>query len=84
MIILQKKPKRAKGVWTVRNIPDVWDEKVLNKSHPHQKPIELQKKLIQATTAESEYILDPASGSYSVMDAALKMNRQFIGCDLNE
>ena len=27
-VILQKEPRRAKGVWTLRNIPDVWQEKI--------------------------------------------------------
>ena len=82
LIILQKKPKRAKGVWTIRNIPDVWSEKVLSKSHPHQKPYELQKKLIEATTGQDDIVLDPASGSFSVMTAAMALGRKFIGCDI--
>ena len=27
LIVCQKSPVRAKGIWTVHNIPDVWDEK---------------------------------------------------------
>lgn len=81
-VVIQKKPKRAKGVWTIRNIPDVWDEKVIGKTHPHQKPLELQKKLIEATTAEQDVILDPAAGSYSVLDACEATKRQFLGTDL--
>jgi len=81
-VIIQKLPKRAKGVWTVRNIPDVWDEKVTDKTHPHQKPLELQKRLIEATTAPNDLVLDPASGSYSVLNAANTLNRTFLGCDL--
>ncbi len=83
-IVLQKKPKRAKGVWTVNNIPDVWTEKIENKEkkHPHQKPLELQKQLILATTEEGDFVLDPASGSYSVFENCKKINRNFIGGDL--
>ncbi len=82
LIVLQKTPKRAKGVWTIRNIPDVWSEKVLGKSHPHQKPLELQKRLIEATTGENDIILDPASGSFSVLEACNTLGRQFLGCDI--
>ncbi|MFT6072615.1 MAG: site-specific DNA-methyltransferase (adenine-specific) [Alphaproteobacteria bacterium] len=82
-IILQKTPKRAKGVWTIRNIPDVWDEKIIGKTHPHQKPIELQKRLIEATSSPQDLIIDPASGSYSVLSACNTLNRQFLGCDLS-
>jgi site-specific DNA-methyltransferase (adenine-specific) len=82
-IILQKLPKRAKGIWTIRNIPDVWDEKIIAKTHPHQKPFDLQKKLIEATTAENDLVLDPSAGSYSVLHACQATQRLFIGSDLS-
>ena len=83
-IIIQKLPKKAKAVWTVHNIPDVIQEKVGRKKgeHPHRKPIELQKRLIEATTVEGDIVIDPAAGSYSVMAAANAINRDFFGCDL--
>lgn len=83
-VVLQKKPKRVKNVWIVRNIPDVYTEKVLNKVHTHQKPLELQTKLISAVSSEGDYVVDPAAGSYSVMKAAHSINRNFIGCDIEE
>lgn len=81
LIVLQKKPIRAKSTWILHNIPDVWDEKVV-KVHTHSKPIELQKQLILATTQENDYVLDPASGGYSVLEACSDINRNFIGCDI--
>lgn len=81
-VVLQKKPKRAKGVWRMHNIPDVWREKISAKRHPHQKPHELQSQLILAVSNEGDYIVDPAAGSFSVMAAAQAQNRNFIGCDL--
>lgn len=81
LIILQKNPIRAKSTWSLHNIPDVWDEKVI-KVHTHSKPIELQKQLILATTQENDYVLDPASGGYSVFEACRTINRNFIGCDI--
>jgi site-specific DNA-methyltransferase (adenine-specific) len=39
-LVLQKAPLRAKGVWLVHDIPDVWDEKLQTKfthgKHPHK------------------------------------------------
>lgn len=64
-VILQKAPRRAEGVWTIRNIPDVWREKI-KKTHPHSKLIGLQSQLIAATTAPGDLIVDPATGSFSV------------------
>lgn len=55
LVVFQKSPKRAKGVWTNHSIPDVWTEKV-SKVHPHSKPIELQKLLIEATTLENDFV----------------------------
>ncbi len=80
-VILQKEPRRAKGVWTIRNIPDVWREKI-KKTHPHNKPIKLQAKLIEATTAENDLVIDPAAGSFSVMAACQQTGRNFLGCDI--
>ena len=81
LVVLQKKPVRAKGVWSVHNIRDIWDERQTTK-HPHAKPIKLQAALIAAVTRPGDVILDPAAGSYSVMESALSVNRNFIGCDL--
>ncbi|MBZ7977803.1 site-specific DNA-methyltransferase [Campylobacter sp. RM12654] len=82
LIIIQKHPKKAKSTWSLHNIPDVWDEKLVDKTHTHQKPLELQKQLILATTNENDIVLDPAAGSFSVMKACLECNRNFLGCDL--
>ena len=81
-VILQKEPRRAKGVWTIRNIPDVWLEKILSKTHPHNKPIDLQGELIEAVTARNDLVVDPAAGSFSVLEACRLRGRNFLGCDL--
>lgn len=81
LVILQKKPKRAKGVWTKHDIPDVWLEKVV-KTHPHAKPEQLQAALINAVVSEGDFVVDPASGGFSVMRAAHSVGRRFIGTDL--
>lgn len=81
LIVLQKSPTRAKGIWTSHSIPDVWSEKVV-KTHPHSKPVELQQALIEATTAEDDLVCDPAAGGYSVLTACQQAGRNFIGCDI--
>ena len=84
LVVLQKLPKKAKGVWKIHNIPDVWEEKIVhNGKHAHQKPINLQSKLIAAVSNEGDIIVDPAAGSFSVMTAAINERRNFIGCDIN-
>ena len=80
-IVLQKSPVRAKGVWRVHNIPDVWDEKAPSRSG-HAKPIELQRALIEAVTNPEDTVLDPAAGAYTVLEAATRASRHFLGCDI--
>lgn len=82
LVIIQKPPVRIKGIWNVHNIPDVWDEKIINKNHAHSKPIELQKRLIEAVTKMGETVVDPTSGGYSTLTAANEVGRNFLGCDL--
>ena len=82
LVIIQKLPKKAKSTWTIHNIPDVWDEKIEKKEHTHQKPLELQKQLILATTNENDFVMDVCSGSYSVLRACEETHRNFIGGDI--
>lgn len=81
LLILQKLPQRVKGVWTLHNIPDVWEEKV-TREYPHAKPIRLQSLLIKAVTNVGDTVIDPAAGSYSVLQACKPIGRNFLGCDV--
>ena len=82
LLILQKPPKRAKGVWQRHDIPDVWTEKAERLGAVHPKPVELQAALIEAVTDVGNVVLDPAAGSYSVLTAAQQTGRDFLGCDI--
>ena len=82
LVVIQKKPVKAKGVWTKHNIPDVWTEKREKNNHKHRKPVGLQTALIESTTNPEDIVIDPAAGSYSVMDACHKIGRNFVGTDL--
>ncbi len=82
-VVLQKQPRKAKGVWKVHNIPDVIKEQVSQRDHPHAKPVDLQGELIAAVSHEGDFVIDPAAGSFSVLQAAKKQRRNFLGCDLN-
>jgi len=82
-LVIQKAPQRAKGVWLAHDIPDVWPEK-LDTQVTHAKPVKLQARLIEALTNPRDIVIDPAAGSYSVLDACRLTNRQFLGCDIEE
>ena len=83
IVILQKEPRRAKNVWTIHTIPDVWEEEVKRNGHTHSKPIGLQGKLIEAVSHAGDIVIDPAAGSFSVMEACTRHDRNFLGCDIN-
>ena len=82
VLVMQRPPRKARTTWRDRGIPDRWIEKVDRRIHPHIKPIELITRLIAATTAPGELVVDPAAGSFVVMHAAHQLGRDFIGCDL--
>ena len=84
LVVLQKLPKRAKGCWNDHSIPDVWSEKA-SKGHAHTKPIDLQTRLIWATTKPGDIVVDPAAGSYSVLEACSAVGGlTFYGSDIEE
>jgi site-specific DNA-methyltransferase (adenine-specific) len=82
LLILQKPPLRAKATWRDHGIPNRWPEKVDRNVHPHIKPIGLIARLIAAVTELGDLVVDPAAGSFTVMHAAHKLGRDFVGCDL--
>ena len=83
LLILQKPPKRAKGVWQRHDIPDVWTETAAPRHCSiHPKPVNLQAALIEAVTDPGDIVLDPAAGSYATLTAAQQAGRQFLGCDI--
>ncbi len=83
LVVAQKPPRRAKGVWMSHNIPDVFEECVSQEGHVHRKPVGLQGRLIEAVTHPGDLVVDPAAGSFTVLEACMKTGRDFIGCDVN-
>ena len=82
LVIIQKRPTRAKDIWNDHQIKDVWRENLFLKEHTHQKPQGLQSRLIVATSKSNDVIVDPAAGSFSVMKSANNFQRNFLGCDI--
>ena len=52
--------------------------------HPTQKPTQLWTKLLNFYTKEGDLILDPFAGSQSLRIACHKMNRKYIGFEIDE
>jgi len=52
--------------------------------HPFAKPFACWQPLIDAVSIEGQLILEPFAGRGSGVLSMLKMNRQVVGCELNE
>lgn len=52
--------------------------------HPTQKPLPLLARIILASTKESDWILDPFTGSSTTGIAASLLHRRFFGLDMEE
>lgn len=50
--------------------------------YPTQKPITLLERIIQASSNEGDFVLDPFCGCGTAVHAAQKLNRQWIGIDI--
>jgi DNA modification methylase len=53
-----------------------------NLKHPTEKPLDILKYLIKKSTNEGEYILDPFAGSFTSCEAAMNLNRNSYGIEL--
>jgi site-specific DNA-methyltransferase (adenine-specific) len=52
-------------------------------NHPTQKPEELLKRIILASSNKDDVVLDPFSGSFTTCKVALDLGRKCIGIELN-
>ena len=57
------------------------DEKV---GYPTQKPLALLRRIIESTTDEGDFILDPFCGCATACVAAEQLNREWVGIDISQ
>lgn len=77
-----KKPHtQMRSVWAISTPQS--NEKYYGK-HPTQKPLALLERIISASTQQGELILDPFMGSGTTGVAAIKLNRRFVGIDIEQ
>lgn len=55
-----------------------------HKLYPTQKPEELLKRIILASSNENDVVLDPFSGSGTTIKVAQDLKRQFVGIDISQ
>ena len=78
---IKKPEKQMRSVWAI-GTPKPY-EKEFGK-HPTQKPLELLRRIILASTNKGDLILDPFTGSSTTGIMALELGRKFIGIDLEK
>ena len=52
-------------------------------NHPTQKPEELLRKILLASSNSDDIILDPFSGSGTTIVAAEQLGRKWVACEMN-
>lgn len=65
------------------NLLEFWFRENEERIHEAQKPLALIEFLIRLTTKENQIVLDPFIGSGTIALASQKLNRQFIGFEIN-
>jgi site-specific DNA-methyltransferase (adenine-specific) len=78
------------NTYVLINPRDVWDIQHINMhdftervGYPTQKPEALLEKIIKASSNEGDLVLDPFCGCGTTVIVASKLNRQFIGMDID-
>ncbi len=66
----------CKNIFTIPNI-------VGTKRHPTEKPVLLMMELIRNSTNDGDIVLDPFAGSGSTLMAAKRLNRRYIGYEID-
>jgi len=77
--------KNPSDVWQIAKVTSGRDRSSKERtSHPAQFPIELVRRVILASSAPNQVVLDPFLGSGSTIEAAIREGRKVIGFEINE
>jgi site-specific DNA-methyltransferase (adenine-specific) len=69
-----------KDIWSVTRIHAEDPER---ENHPTQKPLEIIERIVKASCPEQGIVLDPFMGSGTTAVACIKLNRNYIGFEIN-
>jgi DNA modification methylase len=71
---------KATDVWI--DIPPLQGSAAERMGYPTQKPLALLERIIQASSNPGDVVLDPFCGCGTAVEAAQKLDRQWIGIDI--
>lgn len=78
---LKKPGLQMRSVWSMGTPKP--SEKIFGK-HPTQKPLDLLRRIVLASTKKGDVVLDPFTGSSTTGIASILNDRKFIGIDLEK
>lgn len=85
ILMLSKRPARNindMGTPNLLSVPNIIGKG--ETQHPTAKPVELMEVMIRNSTNEGDIVLDPFAGGGSTLLAAKKLNRRYIGYEIDE
>ena len=71
------------GITNCLSVPNIIGKGAKNE-HPTAKPIALMQVMIKQSTNEGDVVLDPFAGGGSTLIAANRLNRRYIGFEINK
>lgn len=69
-----------KDLWSASRIHAEDKER---ENHPTQKPLEIIERIVKASCPEQSVVLDPFMGTGTTAAACIKLNRNYIGFEVN-
>lgn len=75
--------KEGKPISDVWKIPFINPQATERTGYPTQKPEQLLSRIIQVSTNPGDLVFDCFMGSGTTQSVAMKMNRRFMGADIN-
>lgn len=79
--IAEGKSARSYDWWEINQVKNVSKK---NNPHPCPIPYELAEKVILSTTKEGDLVVDPFAGSGTILLAAKRNGRNYLGFDIDE
>ena len=70
------------NVWTDISPIVPWSSEKI--AHPTQKPLMLMERIVSVFSHKGNMVLDPFCGSGTTLVAAKKLERDYMGCDINK
>ena len=75
-----KTDRTLDNVWRIPCLQPASKERL---GYPTQKPLALLERIINASSQEGDVVLDPFCGCGTAVDAAQRLNRQWVGIDIS-